>query len=373
MHKKPSTYLIAGLSIILLALFFYGYIPRFFQTRKIEHIAYKESPIKVMVKKIAPVDTPLTLTLPSKTAAHHVTPIWARADGYLQTLYVDIGDKVREGQTLAVLDTPEVDKAYLQAVSDYEVAKASRDIAQKNADRARNTYEKDRGAISQLDVDQYLATLEEAENTLEAQAANVARNRALLDFKYITAPFDGIITERDVDIGALISSGSSAHRLLVIESRDIIRLFVAVPQSYCTLISEGMEGTTKIREYGDKVYKSKVARFAKALDPISHTMLTELHISNPDDAILTGLYSEITFSFTPNLPYYMVPTPAAIIRTGAPQIAVLDDKNIAHLKTVTIGLDYGNAYQITSGLNPGDRIIINPTEKIQDGVSCVVN
>lgn len=372
--RSTRIILVIGMTALVLALFFFGFFPRFFQNRKTQKLADKQQPVQVTAMIAKSQENLVELVLPSVTQAHHVTPIWARTNGYLVKLCVDIGDQVKKGQLLALLDTPEVDEQYEQAIFDYKSAEVRRDLAKINAKRAQEAYEADPGTISKIDRDQFFATHEQAEADLYAAEANMKRFKDLVDFKYIVAPFDGIITERHVDLGSLVSAGSNGtpQQLFVISQIDILRVFVAVPQTYYRSVQEGMSGITKIREFGDKEFPSHVARYAKSLDQTAHTMLTELHIENKTGELYPGLYADVTFRFKPAVAYFVVPTPAVIIRAGDPKVAVLDEHDVAHLKTVTIGLDYGKTLQIVSGIEPNERLIINPTEKVREGVSCQV-
>jgi len=372
--KSTRLILVIGLTFVVIGLFFFGFFPRFFQTRENERQAERHLAVQVIAMVAKPQESLVDLVLPSVTQANHVTPIWARTNGYLVKLCVDIGDQVKKGQLLAQLDTPEVDQQYEQAVFDYKSTKVRRDLAKINAKRAKMAYEADPGTISKLDRDQFLANYDAEVADLLAQEANMKRYKELVDFKYIVAPFDGVIIERDIDIGSLVSAGSNGtpQQLFVIAQTDIMRLFVSVPQTYFQSIQEGVEGITTIREFGNKAFTSTVARYAKALDQTAHTMLTELHIDNKNGELLPGLYADVTLRIKPRLAYFIVPTPAVIIRAGDPTIAVLDDQDVAHLRNVKIGLDYGKTLQIVSGIEPNDRVIINPTEKVREGVACHV-
>ncbi|MDB6081594.1 MAG: hypothetical protein JWO53_866 [Chlamydiia bacterium] len=366
---NSGNYVIIGVSIFLFALFLFGFFPRLFQVRKLEGDAAKRVLPQVSVVDAKADKKPIELTLPSSTAAYHVTPIWARANGYLGKLLVDIGDVVKEGQLLAVLETPDVDQQYDQAVADLASAESKRDIAKISKDRWQSLHTIDPGAISQQEVDDRVATYLTAEADVQAADANMRRYKQLQEFKYIIAPFNGTIIERDVDIGSLITAGSngSPQRLFVIAETDTIRLFVNVPQCYFRSIQEGVEGTARIREFQGRAFTGTVVRYAKALDPTSRTLLTELHIDNKNGELLSGLYAEVSFILKPDQPYFVVPVAAIIIRAGEPQVAVLDKKDVVHLKTVKIGLDYGKAMQIVDGVNENDRIVTNPSEKIIEG------
>lgn len=362
--------MVLGLLLILASLFLFGFIPRFLQTLKINQIAAEDPLPKVLLLTAHPDEKPITFGLPSSTQAFHITPIWARANGYVKRYLVDIGDVVKEGQLLAELETPEVDEQYRQSVADVASAQANRDIAKITNDRYQALYKADPASIAKQDVDDKMASYLTAEANLVSAEANMLHYKDLVEFKYIKAPFDGIIIERNIDLGSLVSAGSngSPQRLFVIAQTNIIRVFVSVPQYFFRSIQDGVKGIARIKEFPDTSFPCEVARYAKALDPISRTMLTELHIDNKEGKILAGLFTDVTFEFTPETPYYTVPMRAVIIRTGEPQVAVVDEKNVVHLKTVKIGIDYGKEMQIIGGIEPNDRIVINPTENIQEGV-----
>jgi RND family efflux transporter MFP subunit len=362
-------------AIILLGLFLIGFLSRQSQIKRNNHDAQNHVLPQVTLLVAKPEDQPVQFLLPSMTQANHTTPVWARADGYIKNLLVDIGDVVKEGQPLVELDTPEIDQKYLQALHDLESAIAKRDVAKLFAERGKSILKFDPQAISKEDYEQRIANLIAAEADVKSFEANRNYYWDLMEFKHVLAPFDGIIVERNVDLGSLITAGSSGNpqQLFVIAASDIIRIFVNVPQSFFRLIREGMEGTTTIREFGEKKFPSIVRRYAKSLDQTAHNMLTELHIDNSSGELFPGLYAEVTFSFKPDMPYFIIPTTALIIRQSDPKVAVVDDQDIVHIRTVAIGLDYGKSVQIVSGINPGDKIVSNPTEKIREGVKVVHN
>jgi len=362
-------WLIGGLATLLLALFITGFLPRFWQSERLEKDAKETRLPSVRVATATLHDKPTQLTLPSSTQAHHITPIWARTNGYLVKLNVDIGDVVKEGQVLAVLDTPEVDQQYMQALADLANVKARREIAKISAERWQELYKKNSEALSKQEVDERVATFTAAEAQVLASEANLNRLKQLQDFKYVQAPFTGVITQRNIDLGSLVTAGSSGspQQLFQIADVDWIRNFVYVPQNYFRSIKEGVEAQVHIREFPERTFKGIVTRFAKALDPVSRTLLTEVDIDNKDQIIYPGLYTEVTFFVTPDAPYFLLPSASIIIRSGAPRLAVIDENNVAHLNVVTLGRDYGKEIEILTGIKVGDRVVVNPTEKIVDG------
>ncbi len=370
-NKENNNFRIFLLAVlVLLCLFCFGLFSRWHQTSKVNKTAKQNQLPSVTLLIAKPEDKPVEFDLPSITQANITTPIWARADGYIKSRYADIGDKVKKDQLLLELETPDLDQKYQQAIHDYQNALAKRDSAKLLADRGLQVKNLNAGAISQEDLDIRGSNLTEAEASCNAFEANMNYYKSLMEFKHVLAPFDGIITERSVDVGGLVTAGSNGNfqQLFVIAASDIIKLYVSVPQNFYRSITLGLEGITSIREFGSKTFTGVVKRYAKALDPVAHTMLTELHIDNKDGELIPGLYAQVHFVFKPELPYFVVPATAIIIRESDPKIAVVDDDNIVHIKVVKIGLDYGKSVTIVDGITPGEKIITNPTEKIKQGV-----
>lgn len=363
-------YIIALTVLLISALFFIGYFPRHVQHKKLKLAAQAVAAPVVRTLKVTPDNKKVRLILPSSTEAIHVTPIWARTNGYLNQFLVDIGDSVKEGQLLATIDTPEVDQQLHQARADLVSAIARRDIARITAERWVDLYQHNSEAISKQEVDERKAAYDSAVADVLSAEANVQRLEKIQGFKNIYAPFDGIITQRDIDNGSLITEGSNGmpQELFKIAETDIIRVFVNVPQTFFRSIQDGLKADILIREFPGKIFPGFVARTAKALDPIARTLLTEVHVMNKSGEILTGLYAEVQFLLTLDTLHFIVPTDALIIRTGEPQIAVLDAQRKVQLKTVKIGNDMGSTVEIIAGLQEGDIIVVNPNEKIKNGV-----
>lgn len=374
-HEEPQKshlryYLIAFTVILLLVLFLAGFFPRYIQRKELNQAAAAENAIIVKTMQVKPDKKKLEIVLPSSLQANFITPIWARSDGYLLMWYFDIGDTVKQGQLLAEIDTPEVDKQYDQTKADLASAKARLEIARISAERWEDLYKHNPEAISVQEVDERRTTYESAKADVNSFDANMKRLEKLQGFKHIYAPFDGTIIERDIDIGSLITAGSNGNpqQLFRIAQTDILRVFVNVPQYAYRLIYYGQPVDVIVREFPNKVFKGVVVRTSKSLDPIARTLLTQVDIDNKNGELYPGLYAEVKFELVPDIVNFIVPTEAVIIRAGLPQVAVLDDKNVVHLKTVKIGLDMGSKMEIIDGLQENDTIVVNPTEKIKDGV-----
>jgi RND family efflux transporter MFP subunit len=220
-------------------------------------------------------------------------------DGYVKIFLTDIGDVVKEGDVLAEIETPELDQQCEQSIAELDNAKARFNIAKIAADRWVHLYNQDSESISQQDVDQRKADFAAAEAEVNAAQARVDRLQKIRDFKRITAPFDGIVIERNIDIGSLITAGSASHhqQLFKIAKTDVMRVFVNVPQRFFRSIKQDIVADVYISEFPGKVFKGVVARYAKALDPVARTLLTEVHIQNPEHELLVGLYGDVICIF----------------------------------------------------------------------------
>lgn len=364
-----SYYAFGVVVLVLIVLFFIGFIPRFLLEKEITKQASETSLPKVSILEAKGIDKPIELTLPSSLDAINITPLWARVDGYIKNFLSDIGDVVREGDVLAEIETPELDQQYEQAIAQLENAKARLNIAQITADRWNNLYQEDSESISKQEVDQRTSDLEASKTEVSAAQANVDRLQKTLDFKRITAPFNGIVIERNIDIGSLITAGSASHhqQLFKVAKTNIIRVFVNVPQRFFRSIKKDVIADVYISEFPEKIFKGFVARYAKALDPTARTLLTEVHIHNPEYELFVGLYADVKFLLKPDNIYFLIPASAVIIRADGPKVAILDEEDIIHIKNVTLGLDHGKMMEITSGIQENEKIITNPSDKIIEG------
>ncbi len=363
-------WLIGVIAVGLLLLFFWGWIPHMINTKRIDALAAEDPLPKVSIMQLRPNTKPIELILPSSAQAWHLTPIWARVNGYLLRYLVDIGDFVKEGDLLAEIDTPETDQELAQAQADLRNSMVERDIAKITSDRWQKLWNKNSEAVPKQEVDQYNANLLSTEALVTANEKNVSRLTYQQQFKYIYAPFDGIIIQRLIDVGHLIygTVNGVPQELFQIAQTHTIRFFVDVPQTYFTQIKEGLEAEVTIVQLPDQVFQGKVTRFAKALDPVARTLLTEVDVDNPEGILYAGLYGRVKFFLIPDKINFIIPTTAIIIRSGFPHVAIVDESNVIHLSQVQIGRDYGNQIEITSGLKENEHIVVIPSDRIQEGV-----
>lgn len=366
-HRFKALYIIGA---VLLGLFILGFLPRYFHRNHLEEQSAKTLPPHVLILKMKPNEDKEELVLPSSLDALRITPIWARTNGYLTQFYVDIGDHVTEGQLLALIDTPEVDQELGQARADLNSSLAKLEIARISAERWEDLFAHNPEAISKQEVDERKSVYESATADVAAAEANVKRLEQLQGFQKIYAPFDGIIIERDIDLGSLITAGNNTpQQLFKIAKTDILRAFTSVPQYYYRSIQDGMPAYVTVKEFPGRKFSGKVVRNAKALDPTARTLLTEVHIDNQEGTLLTGLYTQVHFLLDSSLERFIVPTEAIIVRTGEPQVAIVKPDQTIQLKTVQIGRDYGSKMEIIEGLQANDQVVINPNERIRDGVT----
>lgn len=306
------------------------------------------------------------LTLPATLQALQSAPIYARTSGYIRKWFVDIGDPVRPGQLLAVIDAPEVDQQLAAARADLQTARANQQLAATTATRWQTMLGKD--AVSKQETDEKVGDLAAKSALANAARANVSRLQYQQGFTRLTAPFAGVVTTRSTDIGALVTAGSAASApLFTVSDVSKIRAFVKVPQAYSAQVHPGMEVQLTLPEYPGRTFKAVMTRSADAVDTSSGTVLVELFADNNDRALKPGAYSQATFPIGGAGTAVELPASAMIIGKNGTQVAVLDTGGTVRLKTVTIGRDLGDRVQISAGLTPADQVIDNPPDSIQSG------
>lgn len=307
------------------------------------------------------------LVLPATVQAYKESPIYARTNGYLLHWYRDIGSKVKQGELLADIDTPEVDQELMQARAAQQQSEAQLGLAKISAERWENLRKTD--SVSQQELDQQVSGYQQAQANLAAAKANVHRLDEMESFRHIYAPFSGVITKRLIDVGALINAGNSGsnRELFDIAQVDPLRVYVNVPQTYSPLIQIGMSAFLLQGEYAGQQFEGKVVRTADAIDPATRTLLTEIDVPNPTGKILPGAYAQVHFAAKVNAPRITVPINTLLFRAEGPRAAVVGADNKVHLRPVAIGRDYGSAVEIVSGLEASDQVVVNPADSLEDG------
>jgi membrane fusion protein, multidrug efflux system len=306
------------------------------------------------------------LVLPGNLLAFEESPIFARTNGYLLKWYTDIGTHVKKGELLAKIDTPEVDQELSQAKATREQQKAALDLAKISADRWANLRKTD--SVSQQEADQQSSGYQQAIANLSAADANVRRLEELESFKNVYAPFDGVITRRLVDPGALINAGSaSGQQMFNIARVDPLRVYVSVPQSYSPMMKPGVKAVVTLQELPGQKFSGTVVRTAEAIDTGTRTLNTEVDVPNKDGKLLPGSFGQVHFATGNSVPQMVIPVNAMLFRAQGAQAAVVGPDGKVTLKSIVIGRDYGNTIEILGGIEPTDQIVINPSDSLESG------
>jgi RND family efflux transporter MFP subunit len=307
------------------------------------------------------------IVLPGNILAFVDSPIYARTNGYLKKWYSDIGTRVKAGELLADIDSPEVDQQLSQAKADLNTAQANMKLAELTLNRYQALLKLD--AIARQDVDNASGAYEADKAIVASQSANVKRLEQLVAFEKVYAPFDGVITIRNTDIGALINSGNggAAQELFHISTTNKLRIFVSVPQMYSQAAVAGVLAEVTLTELPGKHFPGKVARNAEAIDAATRTMLTEVDVENPTGLLKPGAYAEVHLKLPAATPALIVPVTALIFRSEGLQLGVVREGGKVELVRVTQGRDYGTEVEITSGIREQDAVLLNPPDSLTSG------
>jgi RND family efflux transporter MFP subunit len=320
----------------------------------------------VQPKRGAPVEE---LILPGNVQPFISSPIYARTDGYLKKWYFDIGAHVKAGQLLAVIDAPEMDQELAQAKSTLATAQANLELAQITKDRYIILFAKH--AVPQQDRDNAIGTYNADKATVAADQASVQRYAALVSFERIYAPFDGVITARNTDIGDLINSGSNTAPktdLFNIVQTDTLRVYVNVPEEYSRGVKPGQTQTDiALAEFPGRRFPGKLVRTAEAINASTRTLLVEIDVPNPTStALFSGSYAEVHLKIPSQNPTYIIPANTLLFRTQDLQVGVVQNGKVV-LRNVTPGHDFGNEIEVVAGLGDADRVIVNPSDSLVNG------
>jgi RND family efflux transporter MFP subunit len=307
------------------------------------------------------------IILPGNVQPFIASPIYSRTNGYLKKWYVDIGARVTRGQLLAVIETPEVDQQLQQSLSNLNTAKANLALAETTKNRYQGLLADN--AVSQQDVDNAVGTYNANKTTVEANQANVRQLQALQSFEKIYAPFNGVITARNIDIGDLVDSGSSGSvktDLFHISQPGTLRVYVNVPEEYSQGIKTGMTADLSLAEFPGRKFQGKLVRTSDAINMTTRTLLIEVDVANPAGTLLTGSYAEVHLAVPAQASTYLLPVNTLIFRSEGLHVATVRDGKVM-LSAVTPGHDFGNEIEIVAGLKADDQVIVNPPDSIVSG------
>ncbi|HEX5228369.1 MAG TPA: efflux RND transporter periplasmic adaptor subunit [Bryobacteraceae bacterium] len=374
--------------------FFAGYLPLKKRDTTIRELAREQgqaSP-RVEVIQVRASSAKSELVLPGSIQAVTEAPLLARSDGYIKRRLVDIGDRVKSGQVLAEIEAPEVDQQVRQAQATLQQtqaaltqALANRIQGKANTDLARVTAERwgrlaTKGAVSKQENDQYqaqyaaqaanLEALEQAvavaRSNVAAADANLSRLNEIQGYRIVKAPFDGVITLRNVDVGALVNAGNTM--LYRIAQTRVVRTFVNVPQTNADSIRTGQTAQLTVTNRPGRSFAGTVTRTADALDPNSRTMLVEVQVPNTDGELLPGMYAQVDLTSARTNPPLLLPSDALIVRAEGTQVALVRPDHVVHFQRIQVGRDYGDKLEVLSGLQPGDSVISNPSDIVREGL-----
>jgi RND family efflux transporter MFP subunit len=306
------------------------------------------------------------LQSPGQLSAYTDAPIYAQTSGYLKSWSFDIGAKVKANDVLGEIDTPEVDQALAQAKAQLKTDQSSLQLAEV-------TYRRNQLLFVQkvLDAqtrDTSAGTYEEDKAQVAADQANIDRLNALEAFKLLRAPFDGIVTVRDVDVGAYVANGSG-NQLFRVARTSPLRIYVNVPQSDAQLVKIEMEADLTLPQFPNRTFRAQVTNTADAVDPTSRSLLTQLQIPNESGELLPGAYAEITFKFTDDPRFLTIPENTLLFRREGPAVGVVLPDGKVELRNITINRDFGNKLEVSEGLSISDQVILNPSDDLTDGAS----
>jgi RND family efflux transporter MFP subunit len=334
--------------------------------RKLADWTTAQSTPTVAVIHATPAAATGALTLPANLQALNSAPIFARTSGYVRKWYVDIGDPVRAGQTLAVLDAPEIDEQLVAARAELATARANQQLAASTAARWRNMLAKD--AVSKQETDEKVGDLAAKTAVANAARANVARLTYTQGFTRLIAPFGGIVTSRSTDIGALVTAGTAASTpLFTVSDVQRMRAYIRVPQSYSAQIHPGMHVTLTLPEYPGRTFDATLTRTAGAVEPASGTVLVQVEAPNPDHALKPGAYAQASFPVAGARGAVALPASALIVGENGTQVALAGGDGKAHLRTIRIGQDHGDTVEVSAGLTARDRVIDSPPDSLAEG------
>lgn len=307
------------------------------------------------------------IILPADVQPFITSPIYAQATGYLKKWYFDIGAHVKEGELLAVIDAPEVDQQLAQSLSNLNTAKANLALAEITKNRYEGLIKTN--AVSQQDVDNAVGSYRANQAIVEADEANVKQLQAQQAFEKVYAPFDGVITARNTDIGDLINTGTTGNvktDLFHIAQTSKLRVYVNVPEQYSQGVKPGMTANLVLAEFPGRTFQGNLVRTADAINVTTRTLLVEIDVDNPTGTLFTGSYAEVHMKLPEQSSTYLIPDNTLIFRSEGLQVAVVKDGKTV-LVPVTAGHDLGNTTEIVAGLNAGDQVIVNPPDSIVDG------
>jgi len=369
-HRRiPLRWVLVALLLVAVALTVtLGVQPRIQAREALRKDTANRSAMVVSVIRPKEGDTVREIVLPGNMRAYSDTPIYARTSGYLKRWYADIGKRVKAGELLAEIDTPEIDDQLQQARADLATAEANYRLAESSNIRWEALLKTD--SVSKQEVDERSSAFAARKAALEAARFNVARLQKLQAFKRLHAPFDGVITARNTDVGALIDAGSSGagRELFHLASTHRLRVYVNVPQAYAAEAVPGVEAELTLAEFPGKRFKGTLVRNTQSIDATSRTLLAEVDVPNPTGELLPGGYAEVHLRLGVSKRSLLLPVNALLFRPEGVMVAVVKPDSRTALTRIELGRDFGTEVEVLSGLASSDVVIINPSDSVTSGV-----
>ncbi|WP_250513185.1 efflux RND transporter periplasmic adaptor subunit [Caballeronia sp. INDeC2] len=367
-QRRGRLWLVIAL-VVIVALVAQGILSRRAAHAELERDANEHGMQTVEIIKPSRMKASQDLVLAGDIRAFSDAPIFARTNGYLKRWTVDIGTKVKKGQLLAEIDAPEINDQLRQARADAQTARANYLLAKTTAQRWAEMLKNN--SVSHQETDEKNGDMLAKEAALNAAQANVSRLEQLVSFQKIYAPFDGVVTARNTDVGQLIDAGSGAagRELFHIQDASTLRVFVDVPQAYARMISVGLPAELLLNEERNRKFDGVTVRTSGAVDPVARTMRVEVDVKNPTGELLAGAYAQVRFRLTSANPSFTLPGNALLFRPDGVHAASVDANNRVKLLPITLGTDYGTRVSIVSGLKGDERVIVNPPDSIIDGAA----
>jgi RND family efflux transporter MFP subunit len=352
--------------VVIAVAFTAGLIPRLRGQQAVRETTRELAVPTVTVVSPQPGKPGSTLALPAEIRPLTEASLYARATGYVRKWHAELGASVTNGQVLAELDTPDLDQELAQARSSVREAEAAETLAKTTADRWQEMFKV--AAISRQETDEKLAEYQLRLAQLESARANVRRLEELTGFSKIVAPFDGIVTSRRLDLGQLVSAGAG-NELYRLARTEMLRVFVRIPQNLAPQVKPGQTAEVRFNEHPAEVFHAKIVRTARALDPSSRTLLTELELPNPDLGLLPGGYAQIRLPDLKADPVPTIPANTLLFRAEGTQVAAVDDGGKVRLKKVELGRDFGPVMEVINGVAATDKLVLNPSDALADGAT----
>jgi RND family efflux transporter MFP subunit len=359
------------LLILALIVAVWGVSSRLMARSELSKRSQQEARVTVVTVKAQLSGAGDEVVLPGVVQAYIEAPIYARTNGYLRKWYTDIGAHVKKGELLAEIDTPEVDRQLSQARADLNTAQANSALARTTNERWKALLATQ--SVSQQDADEKAGDAAAKEAMEQSAAQNVARLNDLESFKRVLAPFDGVVTARNTDIGALINAGQAAgSELFRVADIEELRIYAQVPEAYAGTVTAGLKAELRFTEHPGKTYVAEAVRTSNALDPTARTLQVELHLDNKDGEILPGAYTEVHFKLPSSTQTLRLPANTVLFRAPGLQVATVGSDDRIKLKSITQGRDFGKTIEVLDGITQDDAVVVNPPDSISNGVAVTI-